>query len=125
MGASPREVSSMKRQASSIETPEPRRRSGLGAPRSPVPLGDRPPEPAELGHLLVDLVAVLVLVAAGQPLALLLRPALALAGVAARGDEVLLLGGEGEVHGAGRLMHRACAQVYGRTRIVHVCVVRH
>ena len=38
-------------------------------------------------------------VAVGQLLALLRRAALALAEVADRGDEVLLLVGEGEVHG--------------------------
>ena len=39
------------------------------------------------------------LVALGELLALLLRAALARAEVADRGDEVLLLVGEGEVHG--------------------------
>ena len=65
-----------------------------------VLLGDRDPEPAELGHLLVEVVVVVELVAFGQLLALLLRAALALAEVADRGDEVLLLIGQGEVHEA-------------------------
>ncbi len=39
-------------------------------------------------------------VAVGQPLALVLRPALAVAEVADRVDEVALLVGQGEVHGA-------------------------
>ena len=45
------------------------------------------------------LVVVGLGVAVGQPLALLRRAALALAEVADRGDEVLLLVAEGEVHG--------------------------
>ena len=64
-----------------------------------VLLGDRDPEPAELRHLLVDVEVVVLAVAVGEPLALVLRAALALAEVADRVDEVLLLVGEGEVHG--------------------------
>ena len=65
-----------------------------------VLLGDRDPEPAELGHLPVDVEVVMELVALGELLPLLLRAALARAEVADRGDEVLLLIGEGEVHRA-------------------------
>ena len=79
----------MNRQASSIEPP-----------RAAVLLGDRDPEPAELGHLPVEVEVVMELVALGELLALLLRAALARAEVADRGDEVLLLVGEGEVHAA-------------------------
>ena len=67
----------MNRQASSIEPPEPPYCSGIVHP-----------EPAELGHLLVEVEVVVQLVAVGQLLALLLRAALALAEVADRGDEV-------------------------------------
>jgi hypothetical protein len=64
-------------------------------------LGDGEAEPAEVGHLAVEAVVVELGVAVGQLLALLLRAALALAEVADRGDEVALLVGQLEVHGAG------------------------
>jgi hypothetical protein len=66
-----------------------------------VLLGDRESQPAEVGHLLVDLGVVVLGVVAGELLALLLGTALALAEVADRGDEVALLVGELEVHGGG------------------------
>src|SRR6185436_4166766 len=61
-------------------------------------LGNRHPEPPQLRHLVVDLEVVVLLVAVGQPLALILRPALAVAEVPDRVDEILLLVAEGEVH---------------------------
>ena len=79
----------MNSEASSIPPPEP-----------PYSLGDRHPEPPELGHLPVQAVGVELGVAVRQLGALLARPALAAAEVLDRGDEVALLVGEGEVHGA-------------------------
>ncbi len=58
---------------------------------SAVFLGNRHSEPAEVGHLLGDLGAVILLAAVGQRGALLTRSALALAEVANRLDEVVLL----------------------------------
>jgi hypothetical protein len=66
-----------------------------------VLLGDRQPEPAELGHLLVDPLVVELGVAVGELLALLGGAALALAEVPDRGYEVALLVAELEVHGGG------------------------
>ena len=66
-----------------------------------VLLGDRQAEPAELGHLLVELLVVELGVAVGELLALLGGAALPLAEVADGGDEVALLVGELEVHGGG------------------------
>src|SRR5260221_13546741 len=63
-----------------------------------VRLGDRHAQPAQLGHLLIESIVVVQPVAVGEPLALLLRPALALAEATDRGDEVLLLVGQREVH---------------------------
>ncbi len=71
------------------------------ATRAAVLLGDGEAEPAEIGHLLVDAGVVELGVVAGELLALLLGAALAFAEVADRGDEVALLVGELEVHGAG------------------------
>jgi hypothetical protein len=69
------------------------------ATRAAVLLVNRHPKPAQLRHLLVDLEVMVLAVAVGQPLALVGRPTLAVAEVANRVDEVLLLVGEGEVHG--------------------------
>ncbi len=63
-----------------------------------VGLGNRDPEPAELGHLPVEVGVVELRVSVGELLALLLGAALASAEIADRGDEVLLLIGEGKVH---------------------------
>ena len=68
----------MKRQASSMR-----------AAGAAVLLGDRDPEPAELGHLAVELEVVVLGVAVGELLALLRGAALARAEVADRGDEVV------------------------------------
>ena len=80
----------MNRQASSMVPPEPPYSSGMVTP-----------EPAELGHLLVEVLVVVDRVALGQLLALLGGAGLALAEVADRGDEVGLLVGQLEVHGSG------------------------
>ncbi len=61
---------------------------------APVLLVDRDAEPAELGELLVDRLAVELAVAVGQPFALLRGPALALGEVADRSLEVALLVGQ-------------------------------
>ena len=78
-----------------------RQASSMAAAGAAVLLGDREPEPAEVGHLLVELLVVELGVVLGELLALLLGAALALAEVADGGDEVALLVGELEVHGAG------------------------
>ncbi len=78
----------MKRQASSIVPPEPPYSSGIVTPSQP-----------SSAIWLVDLEVVVLAVAVGEPLALVLRAALALAEVADRVDEVALLVGQGEVHG--------------------------
>jgi hypothetical protein len=80
------------------------------AARAAVLLVDRDAEPAEVGHLPVDLGGVGVLVAAGQALALLLGAALAGAEVADRLDEVALLVCEREVHGRRECTLRAMAE---------------
>ena len=64
------------------------------AARAAVLLVDRDAEPAELGELLVDLLAVQLGVALGEALALLLGAELALAEVGDRGLEVALLVGQ-------------------------------
>src|SRR5204862_7067763 len=68
------------------------------AVRAAVLVGDRDAEPAELGHLRIDLRRMRLRVAGGEALALLAGAALAGAEVADRGDEVALLVGEREVH---------------------------
>ncbi len=70
------------------------------AARAAVLLGNRQPEPAELGHLLVDLEVVVLGVALGEALALILRTALVIAVALDRVDEVFLLVRKGEVHEA-------------------------
>ena len=69
------------------------------AARAAVLLRRGDAEPAELGHLLVEVLVVRVPAVVGQRVALLARAALALAEVAHGGDEVLLLVGQID-HGA-------------------------
>src|SRR5262249_23513699 len=69
------------------------------AGRAAVLLGDRQAGPAELGHLLVDRLVVVLAIALGEALALVRRPALVVAVAPDRVDEVLLLLRQGEVHG--------------------------
>ena len=61
------------------------------AARAAVLLRDRDAEPAELGHLGVELLVVRVAAALGEGVTLLARPALATAEVAQRGGELVLL----------------------------------
>ena len=69
--------------------------STIAAAGAAVLLGDRDPEPAELGDLLVDLLVVGLAAVVGQRVALLAGPALALGEVADRRQEVALLVGQG------------------------------
>jgi hypothetical protein len=63
-----------------------------------VLLRNRHPEPPQLRHLVVDVEVVMLAVAVGQPLTLVLRPALPVAEIPNRVDKILLLVAEGKVH---------------------------
>src|SRR5262249_43654562 len=71
-----------------------------GAAGAAVLIGDGDAEPAELGHLAVEVLVVMPGVVLGEFFALLGGAALTLAEVADRGDEVALLVGEIELHRA-------------------------
>ncbi len=78
-----------------------RHASSIVASRAAVLLGDRDAEPAQLGHHLVDLGAVALAIGVGEALALVAGAALAVAEIADRIDEVVLLVAESEVHERG------------------------
>ena len=95
------------------------------AARAAVGLVDGDPEPAEVGELLVDLLAVQLGVTLGDALALLLGPELALAEVGDRRLEVALLVGERGRGGICRRRHlflvASCSLFVVRVRALPAC----